>query len=304
MDQIVQVARLPQAGETVLASGSVRLVPGGKGANQAVAMARLGASVRMAGRVGRDAAGTQFLELLRREGIDSELVIIDEQEASGTAFIVLEPGENMIVVAGGANMRVGEDEQEMQNLLAALPAARALVLQMEIPARTVSRLAEAAQRAGVPVILNLAPATELPLETLRCLEALIVNETEAAALMKHLPARAETAGLQGLETYAAQATHIQRHGPASVVITLGEQGAILASQGATVHIHAPVVSVVDPTAAGDCFVGAFTVALTEGQTREQALRFAVQASALKVTTFGAQPGLPTRAEVENFLAAH
>ncbi len=168
MDQVVQVARLPVMGETVLGAGSLLLVPGGKGANQAVAMARLGVSVSMAGRVGRDPFGERLLQALQAEQIDTSLVVVDEQEASGVAFIFLSPtGENAIVVASGANMRVGEDTAQMRQILATLPEASALVLQMEIPLEVVKTLVAAGHQAGVPVFLNLAPARALPLETLR-----------------------------------------------------------------------------------------------------------------------------------------
>lgn len=303
MDQVVQVARLPVLGETLLGTGSLRLVPGGKGANQAVAMARLGASVTMAGRVGRDPFGTSLLQALRTDGVDTSLVAQDEQEASGVALIFLTPeGENAIVVAPGANRRMGVDTEQMRQIQAALPEARALVLQLEIPLPTVQKLISEGYQAGVPVLLNLAPAQALPLETLRQLEALVVNETEAALLRDALAgAQGQTPAIKHPSEASLLALSLHERGINNVVITLGAQGAILAYQGKTVHVPAPVVRVVDTTAAGDCFAGAFTVALSEGQPPADALRFAVYASALKVTKFGAQSGLPTRAQVEALL---
>lgn len=305
MDQVVQVERLPVMGETLLSAGSLRLVPGGKGANQAVAMARLGAPVMMAGRVGRDPFGTTLLQALQAAGVDTALVATDEQETSGVALIFLAPdGDNAIVVASGANLCVGADSAQMQQILAALPDARALVLQLEIPLETVKTLIAAGHRAGVPVVLNLAPAQALPLELLRQLEALIVNETEASFLRDTLAGSTRPGPvIQNLSEASLLAMSLQSQGIPNVVITLGSQGAVLAHQGNTVHVPAPAVSVVDTTAAGDCFAGAFTVALTEGQEISQALRFAVYASALKVTKFGAQSGLPTREEVEALLHA-
>jgi ribokinase len=151
MDQVVQVPRIPLLGETLLGAGSLKLVPGGKGANQAVAMARLGAQVAMAGRVGRDPFGERLLEALRADGVDTRLVDIDAQEASGTAFIFLAPGgDNAIVVASGANMQVGLDARQMARIYESIPAAGALVLQLEIPLETVKRLVAAGYRAGVP----------------------------------------------------------------------------------------------------------------------------------------------------------
>jgi ribokinase len=300
MDQVVQVTRLPRMGETLLGAGSVRLVPGGKGANQAVAMARLGASVKMAGLIGRDPFGRQLFEALQAIGIDTSLIFTDEQESSGIALIFLaSSGENAIVVAPGANARVGEDTEHTQKILAALAEARALVLQLEIPLETVKALVAAGHQAGVPVILNLAPAQALPLETLRQLDVLIVNETEACFLFDELAGRSG-ATIKNLSEASLIAMNLHSWGISKVVITLGAQGAILAYKGNTLHMPAPAVQVVDTTAAGDCFVGAFTVALTEDMETSHALRFAVDASALKVTKFGAQSGLPTRAEVEVF----
>lgn len=306
MDQVVQLARLPVMGETLLGAGSLRLVPGGKGANQAVAMARLGAAVSMAGRVGRDPFGEHLLQSLQADGVDTSLVVVDEQEASGVAFIFLSPqGENAIVVAAGANMRVGSDLEQMQHIRALLPQARALVLQLETPLETVKTLIAAGHQAGVLVVLNLAPALALPLETLRQLEVLIVNETEACFLLDTLAdAQQSPATIKNLSEASLLALSLHARGIRQVAITLGAQGAMLAYSGNTVHIPAPSVQVVDTTAAGDCFAGALTVALTEQQAPADALRFAVYASALKVTKFGAQSGLPTRAEVEALLRSH
>src|SRR5579872_6040191 len=134
MDQVVHTPRMPALGETLLGAGSLKLVPGGKGANQAVAMARLGASVMLAGRVGTDAFGAQLLKALRDDGIDTSMVVVDEQEASGVAFIFLTPdGDNAIVVASGSNMRVGADMQQMDSIYEAIARCSALVLQLEIP---------------------------------------------------------------------------------------------------------------------------------------------------------------------------
>ena len=298
MDQIVHVPRPPVLGETLLGAGSLKLVPGGKGANQAVALARLGAPVAMAGRVGIDPFGEQLLKALIADKIDTGLVVIDQQDATGVAFIFLAPdGENAIIVASGANMRVGQDQMQLTNIYEAIERARALVLQLEIPLETVKTLIATGHNAGIPVVLNLAPAQPLAWEVLRQLEVLIVNEIEAGFLAGTHIANREDARIV--------ATALQKQGIPIVVITLGAQGAILArDDGAgntqTIYQPAPKVQVVDTTAAGDCFVGAFTVALTEGQSPENALQFAVYAGALKVTRFGAQSGLPTRAEVDAF----
>lgn len=299
MDQVVRVTRVPTLGETLLGAGSLKLIPGGKGANQAVAIARLGTAVSMAGRVGNDPFGERLLSALQADHVDTGLIVIDQQEASGVAFIFLDPdGNNAIVVASGANMRVGLDHAQSSNILASITRAQALVLQLEIPLETVVSLIAAAHNVGVPVVLNLAPAQSLPKAALQQLDVLIVNESEASLLSGQR--------VDSLEDARIVATVLLEQGIARVVITLGSQGALLATSEGTagtsiIYQSAPGVQVVDTTAAGDCFVGAFTVALTEGQTSEDALRFAVYASALKVTKFGAQSGLPTRAEVEAFL---
>jgi ribokinase len=295
MDQVVRVPRLPAVGETLLGAGSLKLVPGGKGANQAVAMARLGATVRMAGRVGTDPFGERLVQALQADHIDTRLIVVDAEETSGVAFIFLTPdGDNAIVVASGANMRVGLDLAHLSTILAVLDSVQALVLQLEIPLDTVQQLIAAGHRAGIPVILNLAPAQPLSKETLQQVSVLILNETEAALLSGQR--------VESLEDARIVATVLHESGISTVVMTLGSRGALLVTldttgQSRSIYQPAPKVQVLDTTAAGDCFVGAFTVALIEGQPAEEALRFAVHASSLKVTKFGAQSGLPTREEV-------
>jgi ribokinase len=308
MDQIAQVARLPIQGETLLGNGSLRLVPGGKGANQAVAMARLGAQVSLAGRIGQDAFGAQLLQALQTDGVQTTLLTVDEQEATGVALIFLLPqGDNAIVVVSGANGRVGEDEKQMQHILATLPHVQALILQLEIPLETVVKLVAAAHQIGIPVVLNLAPAHALPLETLRQLHVLVLNEVEASFLRDTLAGASAVSPVPQTPQEASQlAVKLHERGIPRVVITLGAQGALLAHKDETgesevLRQEPPQMQVVDTTAAGDCFVGAFTVALLEGQPPAAALRFAVFASALKVTRPGAQSGLPYRAEVEHLL---
>ncbi len=295
MDQVVRIPHLPALGETLLGAGSLKLIPGGKGANQAVAMARLGGLVKMAGRVGRDPFGEQLRKALHNDGIDTQLVQVDAEEASGVAFIFLAPdGDNAIVVASGANMHVGDDKEQMKRIRAILQDAQALVLQLEIPLPTVQKLIEAGHEAGTLVVLNVAPAQPLSKELLAQVSVLVVNESEGSLLSGQRVESLEDARIVGRVLHG--------YGIPTVVVTLGARGAILVTNDATgqtriIHQATPKVQVVDTTAAGDCFVGALTIALTEGQTPEDALRFAVNASALKVTKFGAQSGLPTREEV-------
>lgn len=302
MDQVIRVPRLPAFGETLLGAGSLKLIPGGKGANQAVAMARLGAHVAMAGCVGTDPFGAQLLKALQADTIDTHLIVEETTESSGTAFIFLSPqGDNAIVVSAGANMRVGQDPDHLQHIVQMMPQASTLVLQMEIPHQTVSRLIEEAHAIGIPIVLNLAPAQRLPRDILRKISVLILNESEASLLSGQR--------VDSIEDAHIVATVLHGYGIPTVVITLGAQGALLItrdSNGQVQHIYqqAPKVQAIDTTAAGDCFVGALTVALAENQPPEQALRFAINASALKVTRFGAQSGLPTRAEVLKAFPTH
>src|ERR1700694_5592328 len=222
MDQIVHTPRIPLLGETLLGAGSLKLVPGGKGANQAVAMARLGATVTMAGRLGNDAFGERLLSSLQAEGIDTDLIVVDQVEASGVAFIFLTTdGSNAIVVASGANMGVGQDEAETSHIIEAMAQAQAVVLQLEIPLETVRLLIEAAHTGGVPVVLNLAPGLPLPGESLRKLEVLVVNETEASLLSGQR--------VEGPEEARMVAKVLHEQGIPKVVITLGSQGAVLAT---------------------------------------------------------------------------
>jgi len=298
MDQVVHVPRIPLLGETLLSTSSLKLVPGGKGANQAVAMARLGAPVAMAGRLGSDPFGEALLRSLRADNVNTDLIVVDQEESSGVALIYLTPaGDNAIVVASGANMRVGQDRAQLSAIFEAITQARVLLLQLEIPLETVGALIAAGHNAGTPVVLNLAPAQALPWETLKQVQVLVVNETEISLLTGRQ--------VNEVEEARAAALALHKQGIASIAVTLGAQGAILVTTGGheearCIYQPAPAVQVVDTTAAGDCFAGALTLALTEGQAPGDALRFAVYASALKVTKFGAQPGLPTRQEVEAF----
>jgi ribokinase len=301
MDQVIGIPRLPIMGETLTGAGDLRLVPGGKGANQAVAMARLGGSVAMAGRVGNDPFGIQLRQGLLDDGINVELVVSDGQSASGVALIFLSPqGENAIILSPGANGRVGQDAEQQRQILAALDHVRMLVLQLEIPLEVVQFYIREAHARGVQVVLNLAPAQPLPLEILRQLSLLILNESEISLLTGQ--------NVDSVEEAHKAASALLQQGIQTVVVTLGARGALLVTtvqgQERSYYQEALKVQVVDTTAAGDCFVGALVVALIEGQEPQEALRFAVTASALKVTRFGAQPGLPHRDEVLAFSSQH
>lgn len=269
LDLVASGAELPAAGETVTGAVLARH-PGGKGANQALAAARLGAQVRLAARVGADPFANEALALLRAEGVDLSAVAVDPVAPTGVALIAVSPsGENQIVVAPGANATFTPDQ-----LTAAIEGA--LICQLELPIPTV--VAAVAQTRGF-VALNLAPATEIPEALFARADLIIVNETEAAF---YGPALHRAEGL--------------------VALTLGARGAELYRHGEKVAAATPPkVRVVDTTGAGDAFVGALVVALIEDQPPGEALAFACAAGALAATRPGAQTSLPRRAEVEAIL---
>ncbi len=292
MDLVARAPRSPRPGETII-GGEFRNVPGGKGANQAIAAARLGATVSMVGRVGRDTFAGPLLDNLDADGIDHTFVVQDPEAATGVALIVVDDGgENSIVVASGANMRLSPADVSAAE--AAIAGADALLLQLEIPLETVIRAAEIARARGVKIILNPAPARSLPAELLSLVDVLIPNESETA-LLTGLPV-----GDQAEAKTAAAA--LQDSGVGTVILTLGERGAMLATEGKTELFPAFDVTPVDTTAAGDAFVGGFAVALAEGRTLSEAVRWGNGAGGLAATKLGAQPSLPTRRDLERLLA--
>ncbi len=288
-DMIVQADRLPLPGETVL-GGDLAIAPGGKGANQAVAAARLGAAVTFVARVGQDMFGREAVENFHREGLDIRYLAQDPQAPSGVALIIVGPGgQNIIAVAPGANRRLTPADVE-----AARPAfaqARAVLLQLEIPIETVLAAAQAGRAAGATVILNPAPAPSrpLPVALFEAVDILTPNETEAAVLT----------GKQEPEEAAAA---LLARGVGTVIVTLGAEGALVATGSDHMRrIPGFRVKAVDATAAGDAFNGGLAVALARGEPLDAAVRYAHAVAALSVTRLGAQPSLPTAAEVEAFL---
>lgn len=293
MDLVVRVEHIPAPGETVL-GGQFLTAPGGKGANQAVAAARLGGAVHFVGCVGRDAFGDALLASLQADEIDTMHVRRDAEQPSGVALIGVDAhGQNAITVAPGANHRLTPADVE-----AALPiiaAARYVVIQLEIPLDTAAYAVALARRSGVRVLLNPAPVRHthpLPAELLRQVDVLTPNEHEAANLLGY-------PSPEGLEMEELARQLLER-GPQQVVVTLGEAGCLLASAEGVRRLPALPVVPVDTTAAGDCFTGALAVALAEGADLDSAARFAARAAALSVTRPGAQPSLPTRSAVEAF----
>ena len=292
MDLVARAPRIPEPGETIIGTG-FRTAPGGKGANQAVAAARLGAQVSMVGRVGVDAFAGQLLDNIAAAGVDHTFVVQDSEAATGVALIVVDDaGQNSIVVASGANMCLVPADVDAAE--AVISSADVLLLQLESPLETVTRAAELAHAHGVRVILNPAPARSLPAALLSIVDVLVPNEGETA-LLTGLPVGSDA------EAEAAAAA-LRDIGVGTVILTLGQRGAILASEKGTQLLPAFDVSPVDTTAAGDAFVGGFAVALAEGRTLAEAVRWGNAAGALATTKLGAQPSLPTRRALEEMLA--
>ncbi|MDW7761209.1 MAG: ribokinase [Acidobacteriota bacterium] len=298
-DMIVHVPHIPKPGETVLGS-EFRTAAGGKGANQAVAAARAaggGCEVVFIGRVGDDAFGKNALKGLARENIRTDFLTTDENSPSGVALIAVDgKGENAIAVASGANAAISASDMERASDIIA--ESSLLLVQLEIPLPAVVRAAEIAAANGVPVMLNPAPVPPAGIgdDLLRNIAWLTPNETEAETLS------GIRFGAQSESDAAADA--LLDRGVDAVLITLGAGGVFAASGKERFHFPAFPVQAVDTTAAGDVFNGALAVALVEGKTLHEAVRFASAAAALSVTRPGAQPSIPGRAEINDFLAGH
>jgi len=289
MDLVTRAPRLPRAGET-LAGQSFVTVPGGKGANQAVAAARLGASVAMIGCVGDDAYGGQLRAALLAEGVDCQAVTPVSGESTGVALIVVDDSsQNAIVIVAGGNGHVTASVVDSFDAL--LCQAEVIICQLEVPLDTVGHVLKRGHELGKTVILNPAPASgPLPAQWFAWIDYLIPNESEATALTG-LP-------VDSTASADAAATALLDAGVSKVIVTLGEQGALFASRSRSEHFPAPKVEPIDTTAAGDTFVGGFAAALADGKSESDAIRFGQVAAALSVTRSGAQPSIPTFAEVQ------
>jgi ribokinase len=287
-DFVLSVERRPAPGETVT---DARLAThnGGKGANQAAAAALLGASVAFLGRVGDDGFAGPLVRSLADKGVDTGVVREAPDSSTGAAFITVTPdGENAITVAPGANRRLtAEDVEEASE---SIGDAKVLVAQMEIPPEVVLRAVEVAAASGTRVLVNLAPPFEVPRALLEKLDPLVINEHEAAFLLGER--------VEGVDGALDAAPRLLALGPGSVVVTLGEDGAVFSDGESAQHLTAPKVEVVDTTGAGDAFVGALAARLAADVPLRDAVAYAVRAGAAAVTEAGAQGALPTSDVVE------
>ena len=292
-DMIIQAARIPRPGETIL-GGDFSMAAGGKGANQAVAAARAGGSVTFVARVGNDIFGQKAIDGFKADGINVQHVIKDAEAPSGVALIfVAKDGENSIGVASGANSRLSPADVEQAK--AVIEAADVLIMQLETPLDTIATAAKIAAARGVRVILNPAPAQKLTDQILKHVSIITPNETEAELLTG-----IKVEGEKGAEQ-AAKA--LMANGIQTVLVTLGARGTFVATATESYLVPAFKVDPVDTTAAGDVFNGTLAVALSEGKPLRDAVCFANAAGALSVTKLGAQPSAPTRKEVDTFITA-
>lgn len=290
-DMVIQSQTLPLPGQTVL-GGTFFMNAGGKGANQAVAAARLGGNVVFVAKVGNDLFGNNAIEGFQKENINTEFVFIDNSNASGIALINVDAkGENCIAVASGANANL--DKEDIDKARTAIESADIILVQLEIPLSTVEYIIREASRFNKTVILNPAPAAALSDDVYKNLFFITPNENEAQLL----------SGIIVNDVLSAQkaAQFFIEKGVQNVIITLGKEGALWCDENNCQLIPSPSVTAVDTTAAGDVFNGALAVAISEGKSTKEAVAFANHSAALSVTKLGAQSSAPHRNEVETFL---
>ena len=294
MDLVAKVPKLPVPGETILGS-NFNTVPGGKGANQAVAMARLGVATYMVGRVGDDNFGNQLLKTLQAAGVNIENILVDENVSSGVALIsVDDTGENQIIVVPGANGYV--NSTDVDNLISLLPSCRILLMQFEIPLPTILLAAQAAKRLGVKIILDPAPVLqEIPAELYGLVDIITPNETEIGQLV----------GFPVIDINSAtEVTNILlQRGVGCAIAKLGVKGVVCTTKEETFIVPAFAVETVDTVAAGDAFNGGLAAAIVERLPLRQAVVWGAAAGAIAATKLGAQSSMPTKEELINFLQA-
>ncbi len=291
-DLVSRTPRMPVPGETIL-GGPFHMGPGGKGANQAVAAARLGADVTMVVKLGQDIFGDQAEANMIKEGIRPGFIFRSAETHTGAALIMLDAqGENMIVVAAGANNLLSPEDVDKAE--EAIRQADVLLVQLEIPQETVARAIQMARESGVKVLLNPAPGRELSGELLGMVDVLTPNETETQ-IVSGLP-------VTDLKEAQIAARQLLDRGVGAVVVTLGAQGALVVTPAGVEHVPGLQVDVVDTTGAGDAFSGALAVALAEGMELAQAVALANAAAALQVTKIGTASAMPYRDDVDKLMA--
>jgi ribokinase len=289
-DLVVRAPRFPQPGETI-SGEDLKIIPGGKGANQSVAAARQGASVAMVGRVGNDSFGPDLINNLKQNLVDTSHVQIDREAATGTATIIVDAkGQNSIVLSAGGNGRVSPADVDHVSF----SEYKLLLLQLEIPVEPVLAAARRAKEQGLRVLLNPAPARSLPEELVALPDFIVPNESELS-LLTNQPVHDLASAERAAKTLLTQ-------GAQTVIVTLGANGALIVNHEFTKHIPSFKIDVVDTTAAGDAFIGGFASALLQEKPLQDAVRYGCACGALAATKFGAQPSLPTKEEVEKFLS--
>jgi ribokinase len=291
MDLVVKSKRIPVTGETIL-GGDFIMVPGGKGANQAVAAAKLGAQVFFIAKLGDDIFGLQSLNNFKKEGVNTRYVLQTKDAPSGVALIMVDDeGNNIIVVAPGANNNLTpEDVKEAESDIA---LSGALVAQLEVPIETIEFAAGLANKSNVPFILDPAPAQKLSPELLNMVDVLTPNETEAQILT----------GIEVKDRDSANtaAQKLLECGVKNVILTMGAIGYLSVGKEGKEFVPARKVTAADSTAAGDAFTGSLAVGLAKGQTLSEAASFANNVAAVSVTRMGAQPSMPTVEEIDRFI---
>ena len=291
MDLVVKSNRIPATGETIL-GGDFIMAPGGKGANQAVAAAKLGAQVFFIAKLGDDIFGLQSLNNFKKESVNTKYVLQTKDAPSGVALIMVDgEGNNVIVVAPGANNKLSpEDVKKAESDIA---SSGALVAQLEVPIETIEFAAGLANKSNVPFILDPAPAQKLSPKLLNMVDVLTPNETEAQILTG--------IEVKDQESASVAAKKLLECGVKNVILTMGASGYLSAGKEGMEFVPARKVTAADSTAAGDAFTGSFAVGLAQGKTLSEAALFANNVAAVSVTRMGAQPSMPTVEEIDRFI---
>jgi len=291
MDFVISTEKIPRPGETVLGN-SFRRIPGGKGGNQAASAARLGSKVTMIGAVGNDDLGEELIRSLKNDGVKTDYILKKDRISTGIASIVVErSGNNAITVVSGANYALAIEDVERYHFV--LEQSKVLLVQLETPLLTIKKALTIARRAECITILNPAPGMKLDKEILSNIDILTPNEIELE-LLSGCP-------VNSMDEIQSAGYRLMKKGVRQLIVTLGDRGCVSITPEGMTHYPARKVKVVDTTSAGDCFNGALAVALSEEMNMEDAITFAVSASALSVTKSGAQTSLPYRKDVDAFV---